>query len=506
MADPTAQVVVSATDRTQAAFRSADRGMRQLQRSAMGIKSALASVGVILSARMFASWIKGALDAKNMTVQQLEATKEARAAIEQMKKSTDDLARSLGTSLAPVMRSVAQIAIGLNAVLFNADPSPLGKEIADIQEKIDEIKEHAIDTGIGELLYSKEQQARLAQLSADLQKLKTEQLDRILDPNRFKAGGGLEELDVGAIRDKQISAADPGFMRSMPGFDPNKPSEATLKRAAEITDGLKTELDKQLEQWHEAQTLFSQGLISDDTVQRMQDSLLEPIEVTAKRMKGSNEERLADLMETFKTENQLEIERYAQRLEGLQQLYGAEMVQREEFMVLKEELEQEHQDRMTQIASDAADEQLRNTQKHQTDTVSSIVSGLVEATAALASNSKRMFDLNKKFAKAEALINAYRAIQQVWADPTLPFYAKIAATAITAVKTAANISAINAATFGGGTTPSAAGGATVNNVPVASDAIITVRGINKNDLFTGREIIEMINQATKDGAKLVLEH
>lgn len=496
MSDPTAQVVVTATDRTAAALKSAERGLQSLQRSARGVRSALGAVGVVLSARAFAGWIAGALDAKKMTDEQIEATREARAAMAQMKAASDELARSLATTLAPAMQKVAEIAVGLNHIFFNFDAAPLEKEINDLKSAISSFeKTHGVDTGIGYRVYSKADEARIAELNKQLDDLKRKQLDLL-------TGGGeqqLQEFDLGAIRDKRAEV-----MRSMPDFDVNAPSDDMRKRAEQITTETRTELEKQIATMHEADQLLSKGLISEDTLQRLQDSMLQPIEVTAKRMKDANVERLKNLVDTFKSEEQLEQDRYAQRLDDLQDLYDAELVQREEFQKIKEELELEHQGRMTDIEHDAAMERLEQTQRNQTDTVSTIVSGLTDATAALANSSKRMFELNKKLGKAEAVVNAYRAIQQVWADPTLPFYAKIAATAVTAVKTAANISAINSATFGGGTTPSAAGTPTVNGNPVSADRVITVRGINPNDLFTGRALVNLINEATADGAKLVL--
>lgn len=499
MADAEARFVVTAHDATAAAFRSADRGMKQLQRSAMGMRSALASVGVILSARAFAGWIKGALDAKNMTEEQLEATKEARAAVESLRTASDDLARSLGSTLAPAISGVASMLIGLNAAFFNADPSKYGKEINDLTDDLIALRAQLGASGGMPKAFRDDLAAQIDSLEKKMSDLRKKQFDWLTDPNRFKSGDGLEMFDLDEIRGQK------DVMRSLPSFDMNAPSEDMRRRAAQITAETRTELEKQLATMREADALLARGLISPETMQRLQDSMLQPIEVTTQRMKDANIERLANLVDSFKSEEQLELDRYAQRLEDLQDLYNAEIVQREEFTTLKEQLEQEHQERMTEIDRAAAEERYNNTRGQQADTVETIVSGMTEATAALANGSKRMFDLNKKFAKAEAVVNAYRAIQQVWADPTLPFYAKVAATAVTAAKTAANISAINGASFGGGTTPSAAGTATVNGVPV-QQSVITVRGIDRDQLFTGRQLVELLNEATRDGAKLVFQN
>jgi tape measure domain-containing protein len=219
----------------------------------------------------------------------------------------------------------------------------------------------------------------------------------------------------------------------------------------------------------------------------------------------SLQERVDALRESLMSESQLETSRYQEKLDLLNEYLAQNTEFETEYRTLREQLEAEHQERMTEIAREAEAERLANTKRHALQTTQSIVSGLTEATGMMASSSKRMFELNKKLAKAEAVINAHRAIQQVWADPSLPFYAKVAATAVTAAKTAANISAINATQFGGGTTPSAAGTPTVNGNPVpTSGQIITVRGIDPSQLFSGRQIIDLVNQAQKDGARLVM--
>jgi hypothetical protein len=179
MADPTAQVVVSATDRTRAAFQSADKNMRQLQRTATGMKNALSAVGVVLSARAFAGWIKGALDAKNMTEQQLEATKEARAAVAQMKAASDELARSLATSLAPAIRLVANMMVGLNAAFFNADPSPFGKQIEDLSDRLNVLRAQLGASGGMPKAFRDDMAAQIASIEKAMSDLRTKQFDAL---------------------------------------------------------------------------------------------------------------------------------------------------------------------------------------------------------------------------------------------------------------------------------------------------------------------------------------
>jgi hypothetical protein len=146
----------------------------------------------------------------------------------------------------------------------------------------------------------------------------------------------------------------------------------------------------------------------------------------------------------------------------------------------------------------------------QQKTVDSTIKGLSAALNAVASHSKKRFEQAKLFSKAEAALNAYRAIQQVWADEQLPFYAKLAATAVTAASTAANISAINSTQYGGGTTPSAAATPTVNGAPVQQQAgpsgpTVAIKVVGESfSRGQVRGLIEQIAEELGDGATLQL--
>lgn len=139
--------------------------------------------------------------------------------------------------------------------------------------------------------------------------------------------------------------------------------------------------------------------------------------------------------------------------------------------------------------------------------VATAVGALEEITAGVAQHSKKAFQLNKLAAIANAIINTAQGATKALAQGGF-FGISMAAAVIAAG--AAQIGAIKRTTFqggGGGTTPSAAGSTpTVNGNPVASDRTITIRGVDKDQLFTGRQLVEMLNAAMKDGGKLVFDN
>ena len=230
------------------------------------------------------------------------------------------------------------------------------------------------------------------------------------------------------------------------------------------------------------------------------------------RQREALEGRLQILREHYMSETELELQRYAEQLNLLQDAEDMRITSVDELYALREQAEAEHQLRMTGIVDAESRKRAEAERRAMSMTVDSLVKGLGQAFNAISSSNKKRFEQAKAFAKAEASLNAFRAIQQVWADEQLPFYAKIAATAVTALQTAANISAINATQFGGGTTPSAAGTPTVNGAPVAAASapqgpqraiFVTLQGETQSTSSV-RELLTMINDTIGDGGQLVL--
>ena len=63
MADNRANIVLTASDKTQAAFAAASKNLAGLKTAAAGLNASLAGLGVSLSAGAFAAFVKNSLDA-----------------------------------------------------------------------------------------------------------------------------------------------------------------------------------------------------------------------------------------------------------------------------------------------------------------------------------------------------------------------------------------------------------------------------------------------------------
>lgn len=285
MSDPTASFLLTARDGTAAAIASADKNFKRLSATVRGARSLFAGFGVALSGRVFMNWISGALEAKDLTEDQAKSLKGAKDAIDAFKESSDGLARSFAVNLTPAIEAASAVLTGWNALLFNADPSPFGKEIEDLRDKLKALEKQGIDTGIGFPIYSAEQQAQMAKLKADIESLRQKSLNKIMPDKQSQV-----------ITPEESARLDDFLGQMNESVNNQKPKVRELtveltafidqvKRGAEVTKDMRTEAEQNIDTWHETMDLFKNGVIGPETVNRMRDSLLEPIEVTAKRLK-----------------------------------------------------------------------------------------------------------------------------------------------------------------------------------------------------------------------------
>jgi hypothetical protein len=165
---------------------------------------------------------------------------------------------------------------------------------------------------------------------------------------------------------------------------------------------------------------------------------------------------------------------------------------------------------LTQARKDGQQERLKFDQMATGMQVSTVLDGMARMTAGVAQHNKTMFKVNKLAALGQAVVNTAQGVTRALAEYPPPI--SFAMAALQAAAGAAQISAIKNTQFGGGgrgTTPSAAGGSpVVNDTPVDQEPrqVVQVRGINPSQLFSGRQIVDLINAAQKDGAKIVFQN
>ena len=151
--------------------------------------------------------------------------------------------------------------------------------------------------------------------------------------------------------------------------------------------------------------------------------------------------------------------------------------------------------------------------KQQTQAVSQMFGDL---STLMQSGSKKQFEIGKAAARAQTVMSTYEGAQKAYTalagipivGPALGIAAAGAAIAAGGIR----LQAINSTSIGGGASVSGAaaggGGAAVSApqqaAPVAQERNLTVSGVNPDQMFSGRQLIDIINAATEDGSVLRL--
>jgi len=288
-------------------------------------------------------------------------------------------------------------------------------------------------------------------------------------------------LDQREAEIKAGQAAADAAMRSVPGgaLDAKGTGKGTGKGAAQSAaeDGKKSEA-------RDIQAIEMQLLMQDEVNAQM--------------------ERRAWLESEFATEREAELLRYEQKLADFAEYQAAFGLTDEEAKAKREILEKDHQDRMAQIARDAAAKD-KTTLANKLGAANAFMTNLYNATGA---HSNRMTKLIQSVGAAQALVNAYVAASQALADPTVPFFAKFAAVAQVI---ATGMGLVNAIKGGGGsasggsataTTPDTSGITSAQQQPVRAsvmDIRIQSRGLWRDEDVA--ELMEAMGERLVDGAR-----
>ena len=211
--------------------------------------------------------------------------------------------------------------------------------------------------------------------------------------------------------------------------------------------------------------------------------------------------------------------RYRTELENLQLRRDEELISLEEYNALLEEAALGHEDTMTTIAAEAAAARLA-LKKRAAESEVTLFKTLQSTMASMGeAGSRAAFNIHKALAISSALMSAKEAVVGAYAKgakiggPALG--AAFAAAAVAA--TASQIASIRSQSFGGGGSVSAGGGGGGGGASGGSDSVQaptaeaapaakqTVTISLQGEVFGAkqvRELIEKINDATKNGAIL----
>lgn len=231
---------------------------------------------------------------------------------------------------------------------------------------------------------------------------------------------------------------------------------------------------------------------------------------------GNNEAELERFRESLMSEEELERLSFEKRLQQLNQFIENKQLTEQEAAAARTTLEQQHQDELTRIESDAFRQRMQLVSSTLQTQVGNVASSLKLITGVAGKEGKKQFEITKAASIATALIKGTESIVSSYAagakigGPVLA--AAFAATAAGAV--GAQIAQIKSQQYNGGSSGGAgvattSGGGTVAGgqaQEVQRQRGVNIQGLNPNDLFTGQQIkdlIEKINEEVEDGAVLI---
>jgi hypothetical protein len=219
----------------------------------------------------------------------------------------------------------------------------------------------------------------------------------------------------------------------------------------------------------------------------------------------------------FETQQEIEDEQYQMQLDNLEEQRANGLIDQETFNATKEAIEQGHQDRIAEIAAEG-EAKKKAIKDAAAKAEISTTQALIDTLGAMgAAGSRAAFNLHKAMAISSALISAKESVVNAfnYGVRTGSPLKGLAMAAMAAATTASQIAAIRSQSFGGGGSVSAGGGGGGGGgsvsaspeaaAPPAEAAKQTVTIALQGEVFGAkqvRDLIEKINDATKNGAIL----
>lgn len=181
----------------------------------------------------------------------------------------------------------------------------------------------------------------------------------------------------------------------------------------------------------------------------------EAAETAAATERAALERRLETTIQFQRTSEESEIVANQRRAEIVLEAEAAALITHERSLEIQERLQFEHEDRLTQITEEGLSARDKFTKLSAQGQTKQVLGSLVQMTAGVANSNKAMFRINKLSAIGSAVVNTAQAVTRALAEYPPPLSFVMAAAQ--AAAGLAQIQAIKATSFGGGTTPSVAG-------------------------------------------------
>lgn len=229
--------------------------------------------------------------------------------------------------------------------------------------------------------------------------------------------------------------------------------------------------------------------------------------------KKKQEAALEAIRNRYVTEQEL-LREHREMMAVIGEEYDAAKFETEaEWRDVREQAEKDHMDKLAAIRERGMNRIDKFQAMSMQSQLKTVTSALVNMTAGVASENKKMFELNKKAGIANAIISAYQGISTTLGAYPFPLSAAMAAAQGAAAF--AQVNAIRSQSFGGGggAAPSLAGGTPATpttdvqgGAPPQQQQTMRVEGLDRNSLFGGdavQTIAQNLMDFQKDGGQVV---
>lgn len=220
-------------------------------------------------------------------------------------------------------------------------------------------------------------------------------------------------------------------------------------------------------------------------------------ENAAKALRERTESQLEALREGFMSEAELQAAAYADQQELLKSALEQRLITQQEYNDLMEQSQKSHVDAMNTID-----------QARMNNVLNGFKGMFGDLSSLMNTENKRMFQIGKAAAVAEAVVTGYQAAVSAWGQGMKIGGPPVAAafTAASLAKTGALIGKISSQNFGGGGSQSNVGGSGVSmaagSAPSRSSSNVAIN-LTGGDMFSRDQVIGLINainEAQEDGA------
>ena len=237
---------------------------------------------------------------------------------------------------------------------------------------------------------------------------------------------------------------------------------------------------------------------------------------------GNVEARLAKIAEANASELEMLRTKHAEEMALITEADAVKAMSAEERRALELETAARHQDELKSVEERAADARIKVAKAEGDAKKAALGTALGDLSTLMNSGSRKMFEVGKAAAISQTVLSTYEGAQKAYSSlagiPVVGPALGIAAAGAAIAAGVARVQSIRSQQFGGGaSTPTGSNTGQVNagSQPVgasgggggggsAGSGTMYIQGLNKNDLYSGDQLIDVINEAQRNGKRLVM--